>query len=283
MNKAETRWDGSEHELDTHDHRPISVCAIISFLAGLPAAFAYVLPGLSLLFVVSLASGIAAIFSNRREPKSFVWLAYIGVFVATVGTTWNLTTRSLYQNHMVAKGEQFAEQWIKLLIDDQIYEALCLRMDYRDRPLEGVNLAEYFGQKIAGADSGESAMTPADMRDQFLDSQTVQSFLASGKSTTYRLLHDRTRFFETTGWFEVEAFFDVAFLLDDGHGPRRKSQIISVTARRIQHVASAHWQISNTANNTSPDRPTIETAGDEAAGDKAGPDPSLPPIPPDND
>lgn len=274
MNKSESRWDGSEHELDRHDQRPISILAIVSFLAGLPAGFAYALPGLSLLLVVSLATGIAAIFSNRREPKSLIWLAYIGVFVATVGTTWNLTTRSLYQNHMVAKGEQFAEQWIKLVIDDQIYEALCLRMEYYDRPLEGINLAEYFERSVAAADSADSAMKPADMKDQFLDSQTVQSFLASGKETTYRPLPDKTRFFETTGWFEVEAFFDVAFLLDDGHGPRRKSQIISVTARRIQHAAGAHWQISNTANNSSPDRPTMETEGDDPSSDG-----SLPPIP----
>lgn len=263
MSKAESRWDGSEHELDTHDHRPISVAAIISFLAGLPAGFAYVLPGLSVLFVVSLASGIAAIFSNRREPKSFVWLAYIGVFVATVGTTWNLTTRSFYQNHMVAKGEQYAEQWIKLLIDDQIYEAICLRMEYHERPLEGVNLAEYFGRTERTADSTESAITPAQVVEEFLDSQTVQSFLSSGKETTYRHLPDRTRVFETTGSFEVEAFFDVEFSLSGDFGKRRKSNIISVTASRIQYAAGAHWRISKTENISAPDRPKMEASQTE--------------------
>ncbi|MDP1561490.1 MAG: hypothetical protein Q8M16_08850 [Pirellulaceae bacterium] len=264
MNKAESRWDGSEDELSGYDGRPISLLAIVSVVSGLLAGLAYILPALGFLFIVSFAAAVAAIFSNRREPKLLVWLAYVGVFVATVGTVWSLTTRTMYHNHMVALGEKFAEEWVQLLIKGQIHEAICLRMDYMDRPLEGVDLAEYFEQAVRPPDSSESIPPPLEMKEGFLDSKTVRSFLVSGSNTTIRLLPERTKFSEQQGIFDVEVFFEVEFLLEDGQGGfRRRAQTVSASARRIQYTSGAHWHISRIFNHSSPDMPKLGVAGDE--------------------
>lgn len=261
MSNSEAHWDGSEGEMAGMDRRPISVLAIVALLTGLPAGLAFIIPGLGVLFVISVASALAAIYSNAKNPKSLVWLAYIGVFIATSGTIWSLTARSLYQNHIVSKGEEFAEQWVQLLVNDQIFEAICLRMDYDMRPLEGIDLAEYFQRTVAEADSGSTSMSPSQMKEGFLESRSVQLFLESGKETKFRRLPEKTRFMEAPAWFEVEVFFDVEFLLKDGFGSRRKSNIISVTARRLQHSGAAHWVISRSSNITSPDRAPVNVEG----------------------
>jgi hypothetical protein len=273
MNRAESRWDGSENEFSDYENRPFSVLAIISAITGVLAGLSFILPALGVLFLVSFAAAVAAIFSNFRQPKTLIWLAYVGVFIGSTGTVWSLTTRTLYHNHMVALGEDFAEEWVQLLIDGKIHEAICLRMDYLDRPLEGVDLAEYFERAERAPDSSELIPPPLEMKEGFLDSKTVRSFLASGSNTTLRRLPERTKFSEQQGTFDVEAFFEVDFLLDDGQGGfRRRSQIISATARRIQYTAGAHWQINRIFNHTSPDSPKLGVAG----GDEQGAAPEIP-------
>jgi hypothetical protein len=267
MNKTLSNWDGSENELMTYEGRPISVLAILSGISGLVAGLAFAIPGLGVAFIVSLATAVAATLSNRREPKSLMWFCYLGVFIGTLGTVWNLTSRSFYQNHMVAMGEKFAQEWLQLLIDDKLDEAICLRMDYLDRPLEGSNLTEYFQLTVRPPDASEMVPPPNEMKQSFLDSKTIQNFLTSGKETKLRLLPEKTRHFEHTGRFEVEAHFEVDFLLNDGHGgKRRKSQNISVALGRIQHTSSGHWQITRFTNLTAPDAPPEDVGGTTASG-----------------
>ncbi|MBL8892532.1 MAG: hypothetical protein JNL67_21325 [Planctomycetaceae bacterium] len=279
MKTTLSNWDGSEGELMASERRPISVLSLISGISGALAGLAFFLPGLAVLSFVAIAAAIAAIATSRREPKALLWLSYLGVFLATLGTVWSVTTRSFYQNHMIAMGQKQAQDWLQMLVDDKLYEVICLRLDYWDRPLEGANLSEYFLKEERPAGLSESAPLPSQMKDSFLQSKTVQKFLTSGKNTELKLIPERTVFFEHAGWFEVESVFEVSFLLDDGQtGPRRKTETISVTIRRTQYPNSAHWQIRQLNNHTSPESPEAPMIAGEGQGEASDTDLKLNPL-----
>lgn len=263
MNESVSRWDGTENEFLMGERRPISVAAIVSGVTGVLAGLSYVVPGLGVLLLVSVLAAVVAVLAHRRSPRALVWLAYVGVAIGMTGVVWSLTTRSFHQNHLVATGEKYAQQWLEMLRDGKLEEAICLRMDYWDRPLESVQLVNFFEQTERPPGASDSAPPPAQMKDEFLMSNTVQSLLNSGPQTRIQLQEDRTRFLEQTGSVEVEGFFEVEFLAKDPRGNmRRKTQVVSVAVKRIQYPKSAHWQVSRVHNHSQPDMP-IETAAGE--------------------
>lgn len=254
MNKTLSNWDGSESELMGGDRRQISVLSLISALTGFLAGLAFFLPGLAVLSFVSIAAAVAAIATSRREPKSLLWLSYLGVFLATIGTVWSVSTRSFYQNHLLATGQKHAEEWLNLLVQDKLHEVICLRLEYLDRPLEGTDLAEYFLQEKRPTGLSDSVPLPSQMLDSFLLSSTIQKFIDSGKNTEVKLIPEKTVFYEHSGWFEVESHFEVTFLLKEGAtGPRRRTENISVNVRRTQFANSAHWHIRQFTNHSAPE------------------------------
>lgn len=270
MNESVSRWDGTENELMMSERRPISAAAIVAGITGVLAGLSYAVPGLAILLMVSLLAGVVAVLSHRRSPKSLVWMAYVGVAIGMTGVVWSLTTRSFYQNHLVATGEQYAQQWLEILSDGKLEEAICLRMDYWDRPLESVQLVNYFQQTERPPGASDSTPPPAQMKEEFLASNTVQNLLESGPQTRIRLQEDRTRFFEQAGSVEVEGFFEVELLAKDPRGNmRRKTQIVSVAVKRIQYPKSAHWQVSRVHNHSQPDMPaeTASGGGENAEGE----------------
>jgi hypothetical protein len=263
MNESASRWDGTENELMMADRQPISAAAIVAGITGVLAGLSYAVPGLAVLLLVSLLAAVVAVLSHSRSPRALVWLAYVGVAIGMTGVVWSLTTRSFYQNHLVATGEKYAEQWLEILRDGKLEEAICLRMDYWDRPLESVQLVNYFQQTERTPGASDSTPPPAQMKDEFLMSNTVQNLLESGPQTRIRLQEDRTRFFEQAGSVEVEGFFEIELLAKDPRGNmRRKTQIVSVAVKRIQYPKSAHWQVSRVHNHSQPDMP-VETASGE--------------------
>jgi hypothetical protein len=270
MNESASRWDGTENELMMSERRPISAAAIIAGITGVLAGLSYAVPGLAVLLVISLVTAVVAILSHRRAPKALTWLAYVGVAVGMTGVVWSLTTRSFYQNHLVATGEKYAQQWLELLRDGKLEEAICLRMDYWDRPLESVQLVNYFQQTERPPGASDSAPPPDEMRDEFLLSNTVQNLLESGPQTRIRLQEDRTRYFEQSGTVEVEGFFEVELMAKDPRGNlRKKTQVVSVAVKRIQFPKSAHWQVSRVHNHSQPDMPAETASGnsDDAEGE----------------
>ncbi len=263
MNESVSRWDGTENELMMSERRPISAAAIVAGVTGVLAGLSYAVPGLAVLLLVSVLAAVVAVLSHRRSPRALVWLAYVGVAIGMTGVVWSLTTRSFYQNHLVATGEKYAQQWLEILRDGKLEEAICLRMDYWDRPLESVQLVSYFQQTERSPGASDSTPPPAQMKEEFLMSNTVQNLLESGPETRIRLQEDRTRFFEQAGSVEVEGFFEVELLAKDPRGNmRRKTQIVSVAVKRIQYPKSAHWQVSRVHNHSQPDMPA-ETASGE--------------------
>lgn len=281
MNEPVSRWDGTENELLMSERRPISAAAIVAGITGVLAGLSYAVPGLAVLLLVSILAAVVAVLSHRRSPKALIWLAYVGVALGMTGVVWSLTTRSFYQNHLVATGEKYAQQWLELLRDGKLEEAICLRMDYWDRPLESVQLVNFFQQTERPPGASESAPPPAQMKDEFLTSGTVQNLLSSGPQTKIRLQPDRTRYFEQSGSVEVEGFFEVELLAPDPRGNmRRKTQIVSVAVKRIQYPKSAHWQVSRVHNHSQPDMPVETASGD---GDKAEDDNLLDLLPPIED
>lgn len=279
MNKTLSNWGGSENDMMATDRRPISVLSLVSVLAGFLAGFAFFLPGLAVLSLVAIAAAVAAIATSRREPKALLWLSYLGVFLATVGTVWSMTARSFYQNHMIALGQKHAEDWLQLLVENKLHEAICLRLDYGDRPLEGTALPEYFLQGERPAGLSESVPLPSQMKDSFLRLATVQKFLTSGKNTELKLIPERTVFNENAGWIEVLSVFEVSFLLNDGQSePRRKTETIGVKIRRTPHPNGAHWQIQELANHTSPETSDAPMLAGERSGKASDLDLKLSPL-----
>lgn len=268
MNESASRWDGTENELMMSERRPISAAAIVAGVTGVLAGLSYAVPGLAVLLLFSLLAAVVAVLSHRRSPKALVWLAYIGVAVGMTGVVWSLTTRSFYQNHLVATGEKYAQQWLELLKDGKLEEAICLRMDYWDRPLESVQLVNYFQQTERPPGASDSVPPPAQMKDEFLLSNTVTSLLESGPQTRIRLQEDRTKYFEQSGTVEVEGFFEVELMAKDDLGnPRKRSQVVSVAVKRIQYPKSAHWQVSRVHNHSQPDMPAETASGDSNESD----------------
>jgi hypothetical protein len=179
----------------------------------------------------------------------------VGVFVAVTGILWSLTGRSFYQNHMVAAGEEKAEQWLQMLADGKVNEAICLRMDYWERPLEGQDLNEYFSRTERAPTSSEFTPPPAEMKEIFLESQSIRNLIASGSKTQFTLLPEKTKYDPNqVGKVVIEAFFNIDFFLVDSLGQGRKTSAeISVIMYRIKFPTSVHWQVYRLINHTAPD------------------------------
>jgi len=208
-------------------------------------------------------------FSLRVRPLSLVWLSYLGVFLSVTGMVWALTGRSFYQNHVIAAGQERAEQWLKMLIANEVNEAICLRMDPIQRPLEGIDLTEYFTRTVRPPTSSEFVPPPAQMKEMFLESQTVRYLIESGSKTKITLLPEKTTYNATLpGKTTIEAYFDVEFFLTDSLGQgRRTSAEISVIMYRHNYHTGVQWQVFRLVNHTAPDPLTpgmmLPTTGDE--------------------
>lgn len=255
MSEFKARWDGSDAEQSLDDYRPLSVTSILALITGGLSLTAIWIPAMSLFGFIAIVFAVIAAFSQRNQPQSLVWAGYLGVFIAMIGIVWSLTGRSFYQNHMVSLGEQKAEEWLKLLIDGKVNQAVCLRMDYWERPLEGVDLDEYFLRTERAPTSSEMTPPPAQLKEMFLESQTIRHLISSGSKTKYTPLPEKTVYDGSQlGKVNIEAYFDVQFYLTDSLGQLRETSAeIAVQVIRTKYPTGIHWQVKRLTNVTAPD------------------------------
>lgn len=251
------QWDGSVDEEMMEDYRPISVSAILSFCLGLLAIGAIWIPAVSLVGLFSVLVGLIALYFHSRNRTMLYWLAYIGIFVSVFSATWTQVARASYENYLMSTGDQFAQQWLELLKDGKVKEAICLRMDYLDRPLENADLDEYFLRTEAPAASSGFIPAPSEMLERFSKMRTIREIIEYGKRTTVTPIYDSNSVDTSNqGVAKVRCFYRIELEVTEENGKRRIREFdINVLLARKRFPTSVHWEVIALNNVTRPDPP----------------------------
>ncbi|GEM_PF-1685803 len=250
-------WDGSADEHGLQDYRPISVAAIVSFITGVIGSGAIWLPGLSLVGALAVFAGILAVYLHSKQPASFTWMAYVGIFLAISTTIWTQSARTNYQNHLLRTADQHSQEWLRKITDGQIEEAISLRMQYLDRPQDSDDLTDFFQRTDRPVASVEMTPSPAGMKQMFSETRTVEYLIQSGAETKITPQPElNTVDTSTVGMAKAFTHYRIDFHLTDGSGQKKwTSADVQVEIYRMKFPTSVQWQVRQLRNLTAPDSP----------------------------
>lgn len=257
------QWDGSAEEEHDDSYRPISILGILSFLLGLLCLFSIYFPQLGLVGLVGIILGLLAVVAAQKQPTSLGWMAYLGVFLAVFGITWSQASRSSYEAHILHVASQHGKEWLELIKDGNINEAICLRMEYLDRPLEGTDLDKYFQQSERPSSSHSMMPAPKEMKKLFTEKKTVQNLVISGKNTQIRPVIGKDRITATeTGIIKIFTTYEVDVVL----GGKPETIELEVEIYRVKFPTHVEWQVRDVSNLTHPDFNINDLVGEDTGG-----------------
>lgn len=247
------QWDGSAEEDGIDEYRPISILGIIALLLGMVSIFAVYIPAVGLVGVLAILLGILAVVQGMRQPTSLVGTAYVGVFIAVFSITFSQVARSSYDARLLQTASEHGQRWLQLIADGEVNQAICLRMNYLDRPLEGTDLDEYFKRTERPSSSHSMMPPPKELKKMFTDKRTVKNLIISGEKTKLRPLHEKDRFLGfDTGVAKIITGYEADVML----AGKMETLELEVQIYRIKFPTHVQWQVKEITNLTHPDTPT---------------------------
>ena len=216
------------------EYRSMSALAIVSFVFGLAAPLCFVAP---LLLVIPLVGAALSIIALRRIAASEgtlagSWAAAAGLALCVASLLASIshaqTARILRSN----QAEQFARQWIGLLLSDDTQHAFQLTLDATRPP--------------PPPEPGEPA--PEDNRyEMFANHPFVQSVLAAGADSDVRLAGTLSYEPQPAGQCIVEQRFLITpSTVADTLAPSERSPvdaILTLQRSRLSRNAPMRWLV----------------------------------------
>ncbi len=241
------QWDGSVEEEYIQDYKPVSVVGILAFILGLISVFSVYVPEVWVVGLLAVILSFVAIVRASSQPATLSWLAYIAAFLAVISVTWSQASRSSYEANLLHTASQHGENWIKMIAEGDVNEAICLRMQYQDRPLDGTDLDAFF-KMTDRPDSTMSMMpAPAEMKKIFTESTAVKNVIASGEKTRIHPKPEMNLITKTSqGIAEISVFYDLDLILDG----KPVTHEFVVHMFRSKLASGVQWQIERMEDNS---------------------------------
>jgi hypothetical protein len=140
--------------IDEIEYRSVSALAVVAFALGILSLLALISPVLWIVPVAAVAVALIAIRVIKNDPqKSGQRLATIGLFVAVCVGIWAVSYHFSREWYLFHKARQFADDWLAVVQDGNLYEAHQLHLPYVDRFEDKDKLAEYYDSLVDVEDS----------------------------------------------------------------------------------------------------------------------------------
>lgn len=134
--------------------KPVSKLAVLAFVMGLVSLFTPLTVALLPISIIAAVVGLAASIITSSGAASGAWLANVGMFVGIVTSLW---TGVSSRNQRLATEENagnYANYFLELLADGEIYKATELQLPSGGRQLPGLDLKDYY-ESYTGSVSDE--------------------------------------------------------------------------------------------------------------------------------
>ncbi len=139
---------------DEIEYRSMSALAIVAFALGVLSLLALIAPVLWIVPVAAIIVALTAIRVIKNDPqKSGQRLATIGLFVAVCVGIWAVSYHFSREWYLFHTARKFADDWLTVVQDGNLYEAHQLHLPYIDRFDDKDRLSEYYDSVVEVEDS----------------------------------------------------------------------------------------------------------------------------------
>jgi len=139
------RFTGPEEEQLVR-YRELNKLALVALLVGLASVLTLVHPLLMLVPVAGVVCAVVALRTIRSNPEVWTgaWLATVGLVLSLFFLGWGISWSSTRPSRLVAQAQRFADDWFKLVQQNELYAAHQLRQSTDTRaPVTG-RLDDYY-------------------------------------------------------------------------------------------------------------------------------------------
>jgi hypothetical protein len=171
----------SSPELDYEsDRAPLGKMPVLACLAGVLSLLSPLSVALLPLSILAAALGAVVFWRQVREANSTgKLLAQIGLGLGVATGAWSIVAARNESHYLYAVAAEYGKIYLDKISQDEIHEALELRLPVRQRQIAGTNLKEYYATL-----SGEAA----DTVDGVMQSPTTKFIAAAGADADWQFV-----------------------------------------------------------------------------------------------
>jgi hypothetical protein len=218
--------------------RAISGLALAALALGLASALALAAPYFWMLPIAGVVLAVVAMVSIAREPEARIGrsAAVAGLTLSVLFGSWGVSNDLTRQQLLYQRSELYAQRWLRLVLDGELYAAHQLKMAQPARRPPGADLAEYY------ENDSEARI---DLRD-FCKRPPVADLIRLGPNAVCRLVRNKQLETERDYQGPVDRIVQ-HFEIESPGDPDQQRSLVQIVMTRIRdsQTGEARWRMES--------------------------------------